>query len=626
MASRIESADDVVVVDSVVVDDDEPPNTRRRRTEPGTTCCFPACNLPVGGGVSANSAYPTFTDENAKCCDRCNKIVLADRLACTHPGFPQRECIHPKDPEHACSFINKPENMEKWKEWAAFYFDCNESIKQGLPDAASEVSELIGKAQCLRCAGAFLERCNVLKHCNEPIPYSETTEFMVGAVLRMIQPFHHPNISPAGRTAIVRTVFREWWDSPRIQLSSAFKSHSDLLAMPYIGLIVSPSANVNDQRQRDENVLCVLKALSEENIQWWSGGIFSAIRNNGSDTDFQTEVLLPGAFKLMIEDMNRTLAPLSGSDAEHMRSSYVRDISSILTPWLVDDDHLELQVFIESEGIKLGGKSVLGDVADEINLPSLIRDVCAGETSVNAEEAIALNSNIVWFASLYLPSRGTARLKWTRSCWRTQQEIFKCRGDATDELILDAMELLMMHFRPFSINPCVFGMAILQAIREDQQLGFGNKLVRLFLNHAEERLLCTWPSTQNEVKEYFGDNISHYFVELFSDQTTPHKEFFSLMSHVFVNASLADRDDGHSDWWVEWGLNDMYRMLNLRPSDFAPEVREHENFWLKDDTVILADKKTALHLAQSSIDKYKERISDGVYKEIMDDLMAEWRG
>lgn len=67
-------------------------------------------------------------------------------------------------------------------------------------------------------------------------------------------------------------------------------------------------------------------------------------------------------------------------------------------------------------------------------------------------------------------------------------------------------------------------------------------------------------------------------------------------------------------------------MLNLRPSDFAPEVREHENFWLKDDTVILADKKTALHLAQSSIDKYKERISDGVYKEIMDDLMAEWRG
>ena len=614
-SARIESADDVVVVDSVVVDDDEPPNTRRRRTEPGGTCCFPACNLPVGGGVSANSAYPTFTDEFAKCCDRCHKIVLADRLACTHPGFPQRECIHPQDPTHACSFTNKPENMEKWKEWAAFDSGCDDAGPE--IERALAVSGPIGKAQCLQCAGAFLERCNVLKHCNEPIPYAETTEFMVSAVLRMIQPFHHPNISPAGRTAIVRTVFREWWDSPRIQLSSAYKSHSDLLTTALDQSALPP-------RERDENVLCALKTLSEENIQWWSPRLFVA-----EDAGFYIE-----AFKLMIEDMNRTLAPLSGSDAEHMRSSYVKDIARILTPWLVDDDHRELQVFIESEGIKLGGKSVLGDVADEIDLPKLIRDVHpsmmrAGETSVNAEEAIALNRNIKWFASLYHHTRGTGRLKWTRSCWETQKALFECRGDATDELILDAMELLMVHFRPFSVNPCVFGMAILQAIREDQQLGFGNKLVRLFLNHAEERVLCTWPSTQNEVREYFGDNISHVFVELFSDQMTPHKEFFSLMSHVFVNACLADRDDGDSEWGLNdpqrWGLNDMYRMLNLRPSDFAPEVREHENFWLKDDTSE-ADKKTALHLAQSSIDKYKERISDGVYKKIMDDLMAEWRG
>ena len=614
-SARIESADDVVVVDSVVVDDDEPPNTRRRRTEPGGTCCFPACNLPVGGGVSANSAYPTFTDEDAKCCDRCHKVVLADRLACTHPGFPQRECIHPKDPGHACSFTNKPENMEKWKEWAAFNSGCCDAGPE--IERATGVSELIGKAQCLRCAGAFLERCNVLKHLNvnEPIPYAETTGFMVGAVLTMIQPFHHPNISPEGRTAIVRTLFREWWDSPRIQLSSAYKSHSDLLTTALYHSVLPPNT-----RERDENVLCVLKTLSEENIQWWSPRLFV-----DRDAGFYIET-----FKLMIEDMNRTLALLSGSDAENVRSSYVKDIAGILTPWLVDGDHLELQVFIESEGIKLGGKSVLGDVADEIDLPKLIRDVHpsmmrAGETSVNAEEAIALNRNIKWFASLYHHTRGTGRLKWTRSCWETQKALFECRGDATDELILDAMELTMMHFRPFSVNPCVFGMAILQAIREDQQFGFGNKLVRLFLNHAEARFWCTWPSTQNEVKEYFGDNISHVFVELFSDQTTPHKEFFSLMSHVFVNACLADRDDGDSDWRADCGLFHLYRMLNLRPSDFAPEVREHENFWLKDDTSE-ADKKTALHLAQSSIDKYKERISDGVYKEIMDDLMAEWRG
>lgn len=582
--------------------------------------------------MSANSAYPTFTDENAKCCDRCNKIVLADRLACTHPGFPQRECIHPKDPEHACSFINKPENMEKWKEWAAFDSGCYDAGPE--IERTSGVSELIGKAQCLRCAGAFLERCNVLKHCNEPIPYAETTEFMVGAVLRMIQPFHHPNISPAGRTAIVRTVFREWWDSPRIQLSSAFKSHSDLVvtAIEAFGDRPPKATRVEFWSSRDENVLCVLKTLSEENIQWWSPGLFVyRVLCTGCDRDGNVYI---EAFKLMIEDMNRTLAPLSGSDAEHMRSSYVKDIAGILTTWLVNGDYVfrcpNLQVFIESEGIKLGGKSVLGPVADEINLPSLIRDVCAGETPVDAEEAIALSSNIKWFASLYHHTRGTARLKWTRSCWKIQTAICRCRMHATDELILDATELLMTHFRPFSVNPYVFGSAVHKVVMmKSDGLGddrFGNKLILLFLNHAEERLLCTWPSTQNEVKEYFGDNISHVFVDLFSDRTTCHKEFFSLMVHVFVNACLADRDDGDSEWRGElFGLNDMYRMLRLRPSDFAPEVREHENFWLKDDTSE-ADKKTALHLAQSSIDKFKEKISDGVYKEIMDDLMVEWRG
>ena len=91
--------------------------------------------------------------------------------------------------------------------------------------------------------------------------------------------------------------------------------------------------------------------------------------------------------------------------------------------------------------------------------------------------------------------------------------------------------------------------------------------------------------TQRQVREYFGDDISHVFVELFTDETTSHKEFFSLMSHVFVNAFLVDRDDGDSDWRVDSGLNDMYRMLHLRPSDFAQEVREHENFWLTDDAM-----------------------------------------
>ena len=103
------------------------------------------------------------------------------------------------------------------------------------------------------------------------------------------------------------------------------------------------------------------------------------------------------------------------------------------------------------------------------------------------------------------------------------------------------------------------------------------------------------------------------------------------MSHVFVSACIANGGvsvagfSGDSEWRVDWEFNDMYRMLRLRPSDFAQEVREHENFWLKDDDgATRADKRAALQLAQSSIDKVKERMPDGIYKEVMDDLMNKW--
>ncbi len=338
----------------------------------------------------------------------------------------------------------------------------------------------------------------------------------------------------------------------------------------------------------------------------------------------------------MLNDMNRELK--LSKDSIEMKSMYVEDIAVILKSWLVRGKHADVQPFFESKGIKLRGKSVLGEVADEINLPSVIRDICAGDVvdlDTNQEDLLYESHNIRWFASLYHPSRGTARLKWTRSCWSTQQAIFECQGfsGASDELILHAMELLITHFRPYAINPCVFGRAILRALEEDQQLGFGNKLILLFLEFADTRLLCTWPSTQNEVREYFGGYISHVFVELFTDGATS-QGFFSLMSHVFVNACLAclaGRDDGDDpDWRVaDWGhddiFDDMYRMLSLRPSDFAQEVREHENFWLKDnDGATRADKRAALQLAQSSIDKVKERMPDGIYKEVMDDLMNKW--
>jgi hypothetical protein len=362
-------------------------------------------------------------------------------------------------------------------------------------------------------------------------------------------------------------------------------------------------------------------ALSEARVQWWSPVIWR----------FKETWDAWKCFQIMLKDMNRELK-LSKDSAE-MKSMYVDDIAVILKSWLVQGEHTDVQRFIELKDIKLRGKSVLGDVADEINLPSVIRDICAGDVDAidNPIQRIhpsigdqALNSNIKWFASLYR----TRRLKWTHSCWSEQQSLFECQGGASDELILDAMEVLITHFRPFVINPCVFGRAILRALEEDQQLGFGNKLILLFLNNSDTRSLCTSPSTQNEVREYFGDNISHVFVGLFTGgyEATSH-EFFSLMSHVFVNAFLSDRE---SDWRVDdWGRDDirddMYRMLNLRPSDFAQEVREHENFWLKDDDgATRAYKRAALQLAQSSIDKVKERMPDGIYKEVMDDLMTQW--
>ena len=602
------AADADADADEIVIDDSpkrpskrtKPVQWRHRGVKSKGTCVFPGCNTPVDRGVSSHSAYPLFTEPvDARCCDRCNPRVVVDRAARTHPAFPLRECMHPADPGHSCAFTSDGSNMEKWKSWAIGPENGNGSDHDLRFEAAtSQLTDLIGKSGCLECAHQFLWRCKVISN--------KTLHRVACAamVARVLIDYTRDEVRPVA----VKAVFDDWWGSSSkfdLQSSMDLTSRADLVAKLFE---VIP----------ESTFLKFIGALSEARVQWWSPVIWR-FKETGDAWK---------CFQIMLKDMNRELK--LSRDSVEMKSMYVNDIAAILTDWLVQGYHADVQRFVESKGIKLRGKSVLGDVADEINLPSLIRDVCANETSVNAEEATASffdsNTNIVWFASLYLPSRGTARLKWTRSCWSTQQAIFECQGSsgASDEFILTAMALLMMHFRPYAINPCVFGRAILRALEENQQFGFGNKLILLFLKFAGSRLLCTWPpSTQNEVKEYFGDNISHVFIELFTDQTTSHEEFFSLMSHVFVNACLADRDDGDPDWRVDWGINDMYRMLELRPSDFAQEVREHENFWLTDDAT-RTDKRAALQLAQSSIDRVKERMPDGIYKEVMDDLMNKW--
>ena len=376
------------------------------------------------------------------------------------------------------------------------------------------------------------------------------------------------------RPVAVKAVFRDWRGSSK-HSSMDLTSRADLVAKLFR---VKPKPTF----------LNFIGALSEARVQWWSPVIWR-FKETGDAWK---------CFQIMLKDMNRELE--LSKDSTDMKNMYIKDIAANLTDWLVQGEHTDLQRFIES-GIKLRGKSVLGDVADAIDLPSVIIDICRGRV-VDTNGVEALNSNIKWFASLYLPSRGTARLRRhdydgktrdgkTSSEWSAQQALFECKGDAPDELILDAMELLITHFRPYAVNPCVFGRAILQALEEFGHLRFGNRLILLFLKFANTRLLCTWVDpTQNEIREYFGDNISHVFVDLFGDETISHKMFFSLMSHVFTNAVVADRDYGVSGWrivespplWREFSISDMYKMLRLRPSDFAQEVREHENFWLKD--------------------------------------------
>ena len=612
------AADADADADEIVIDDSperpskrtKPVQWRHRGVKSKGTCVFPGCNIPVDRGVGSHSAYPLFTEPvDARCCDRCSSRVVVDRAARTHPAFPLRECMHPADPGHSCAFTSDGSNMEKWKSWAIGPENGNGSDHDlRFESATSQLTDLIGKSGCLECAHQFLWRCKVISN--------KTLHRLAckAMVARVLIDYTRDEVRPAA----VKAVFDDWWGSSSkfdLQSSMDLDSKAELVARLFE---VIP----------ESTFFKFIGALSEARVHWWIVPGERSLANRHLAPVIwrfkETRDAWVGAacFQIMLNDMNRELK--LSKDSIEMKSMYVEDIAVILKSWLVQGKHAAVQRFIESKGIKLRGKSVLGEVADEINLPSVICDICRGDI-------VALNSNIKWFASLYHPSRGTAGHKWTSSEWSAQQALFECQGRMSDELILDAMELLITHFRPYAVNPCVFGRAILQALEEDQQLGFGNKLILLFLNNPDTRLLCTSPSWRREIREYFGDNISHIFVQLFRDETTPHKEFFSFMSHVFVSACIANGGvsvagfSGDSEWRVDWEFNDMYRMLRLRPSDFAQEVREHENFWLKDDDgATRADKRAALQLAQSSIDKVKERMPDGIYKEVMDDLMNKW--
>ena len=330
--------------------------------------------------------------------------------------------------------------------------------------ATSVLIDLIGKSGCLECAHQFLWRCKIMME-NTYKSNDSYTEACVSMIARILLDDSTSEVRPAA----VKAVFDDWWGSSKFDLQSSFIPVRDAYTGTSTGRaeLVARLFGVSEMRVvgiPESKFFKFIGALSEARVQWWSPVIWR-FKETGDAWK---------CFQIMLKDMNRELK--LSKDSTEMKSMYVKDIDVILSSWLVRGDHTDVQRFIESKGIKLRGKSVLGDVADEINLPSVIRDICAGE-AVDTNGVEALNSNIKWFASLYRPSRGTARLKWTRSCWSTQQAIFECQWDASDELILDAMELLITHFRPFSVNPCVFGRAILRAFEEDRgNLDLGTNL------------------------------------------------------------------------------------------------------------------------------------------------------
>ena len=622
------AADADADADEIVIDDSperpskrtKPVQWRHRGVKSKYTCVFPGCNTPVDPGVRSHSAYPLFTEPvGARCCDRCNPRVVVDRAARTHPAFPLRECMHPADPGHSCAFTSDGSNMEKWKSWAIGPENGNGSDHDLRFEAAtSQLTDLIGKSGCLECAHQFLWRCKVISN--------KTLHRLACAamVARVLIDYTRDEVRPVA----VKAVFDDWWGSSSkfdLQSSMDLTSRADFVAKLF-GVIP------------ESTFFKFIGALSEARVQWWSSSkVIWRFKETGDAWK---------CFQIMLKDMNRELK--RSKDSVEMKSIYVKVIAAILSSWLVRGDHADVQRFIESKGIKLRGKSVLGEVADEINLPSLIHDICAGITPVDAEEAIALNSNIKWFASLYHPLRGTRRLKWTHSCWSEQFKIYE-QGihsaspaypdiRVSHDLILDAMEVLMTNFRPFVTNPCVFGLATLHALglHSSRYKSFGNDVIGLFLRNYETRSWCNGPGTLhgntiplhlngNEIRAYFGAEFRQEFTDILFDDDTSCKEFFVVMSHMFANICLAP-DQG--DWDMRCfhiGLSGACRMLSLRPSDFAQEVREHENFWLKDDDgATRTDKRAALQLAQSSIDRVKERMPDGVYKEVMDDLMNKW--
>ena len=320
--------------------------------------------------------------------------------------------------------------MEKWKSWAIGPESMG-SVKYGTRDedltfkaATSVLIDLIGKSGCLECAHQFLWRCKIMME-NTYKSNDSYTEACVSMIARILLDDSTSEVRPAA----VKAVFDDWWGSSKFDLQSSFIPVRDAYTGTSTGRaeLVARLFGVSEMRVvgivareipidgiPESKFFKFIGALSEARVQWWSPVIWR-FKETGDAWK---------CFQIMLKDMNRELK--LSKDSTEMKSMYVKDIDVILSSWLVRGDHTDVQRFIESKGIKLRGKSVFGVVADEINLPSVILDICAEAVDINGVEA--LNSNIKWFASLYHPSRGTARLKWTRSCWSTQQANFECRG------------------------------------------------------------------------------------------------------------------------------------------------------------------------------------------------------
>lgn len=501
---------------------------------------------------------------------------------------------------------------------------------------------------CVLCATSFLERCNILKHRQKH--GDDVYEFAVSCMLTSMWRASKPD----GRASLARIFFREWWNSPTIKLSEFAQFEQSSLVLKYIVPALrgdqahpyharldqayrrvlghSPETHALDGRasgvDSDKAMLDLARILSEVNVFWWSAEFFSG---------FYKSEHLAACFEIMIHDMNRALEPLSGEDAVSTGEMYFRVIADIFAHWLCRKEEGDDALWdcLNDDKMTLGDHAVLNGIVELIDLPKLIVDRCVefAESQERRSEGAPYNKhNVHLFTERYCEIKGHRFYLEAGGCVEQQIRLILCfyrnlenaAAGIGDVYIIDALQLLMRKFPPFFFNPHGFAMAVHCCI------GYHDgRLVKLFFDEslddgpARARMcdfLTNGEHMEETVREAFGIKTGvdlAAFRPMLEMSVTLGGSFrrrcFQTMLHLHACDIGRYFTRGFFPRPVE-------NIVFPAPDAFPEDIRQHECFWIPEDP-----KKMSLQMAQSTIDKYKEQLPDGVYLTIMDELAREWR-